>query len=320
MHNFYDALNDFNVAIAEEEEPTGQFHLARGRCYACLSILDEAMKDLSIALELDDTLNEAYIFRGKCAYLLGDNNLAFHDFQKLIISDQKNPIVHIYAGNLLMTTGAYSDAIKAFDNADTVRQTPLASFQRIRCYCALSNLEAAFEQMQMAMHQAPNEKYMVYDYKVLLQLLSCVRSFAFSKGDTGEPDESGLKEQNNIIKNCISQLSSIIQQFENLEPMSLKKEGSPMTIQIIPNVNRIKLEKKLVISKLQPHQEGIPHYTPLTELERKSVEIIKRYGYYTENIFNLEEMYLYRAIFNIYTNNYSAALTDLNKSWKQHFT
>lgn len=128
LHHFYEALNDFNVAIAEEEEPTGQFHLARGRCYACLSILDEAMKDLSIALELDDTLHEAYIFRGKCAYLLGDNNLAFHDFQKLIISDQKNPLVHIYAGNLLMTTGAYADAIKAFDNADTVQQTPLSSF------------------------------------------------------------------------------------------------------------------------------------------------------------------------------------------------
>jgi tetratricopeptide (TPR) repeat protein len=120
LHNFYDALNDFNVAIQEEEEATGQFHLARGRCYACLSILDEAMKDLTIALELDETLQEAYIFRGKCAYLLGDNNLAFHDFQKLIISDQKNPIVHIYAGNLLMTTGAYTDAVKAFDNADTV--------------------------------------------------------------------------------------------------------------------------------------------------------------------------------------------------------
>ena len=87
MHKFYDALNDFNVAIAEEEEATGQFHLARGRTYACLSILDEAMKDLTIALELDESLHEAYIFRGKCAYLLGDNNLAFHDFQKLIISD-----------------------------------------------------------------------------------------------------------------------------------------------------------------------------------------------------------------------------------------
>ena len=128
LHNFYDALCDFNVAILEEEEATAQFHLARGRCYACLSILDEALKDLSIALELDENLLEAYIFRGKCAYLLGDNNLAFHDFQKLIISDQKNPIVHIYAGNLLMTTGAYKDAIKAFDNADTVQQTALASF------------------------------------------------------------------------------------------------------------------------------------------------------------------------------------------------
>ena len=29
-------------------------------------------------------------------------------------------MVHIYAGNLLMTTGAYQDAIKSFDNADTV--------------------------------------------------------------------------------------------------------------------------------------------------------------------------------------------------------
>ena len=80
MHNFYAALSDFNVAIQEEEEATGQFHLARGRTYACLSILDEALKDLSVALELDETLLEAYILRGKCAYLLGDNNLAFHDF------------------------------------------------------------------------------------------------------------------------------------------------------------------------------------------------------------------------------------------------
>lgn len=156
-----------------------------------MSILDEALKDLSIALELDESLFEAYIFRGKCAYLLGDNNLAFHDFQKLIISDQKNPIVHIYAGNLLMTTGAYNDAIKAFDNADTVQQTALASFQRIRCYCALSDLESAFEQMQLCQHLAPNEKFAQYDYKVLLPLLSCVRSFEFSKDDNGDRDPSG---------------------------------------------------------------------------------------------------------------------------------
>jgi tetratricopeptide (TPR) repeat protein len=80
IHNFYEALNDFNIAIQEEEEPTGQFHLARGRTYACLSIIDEALKDLTAAIDFDGTLLDAYICRGKCAYLIGDNNLAFHDF------------------------------------------------------------------------------------------------------------------------------------------------------------------------------------------------------------------------------------------------
>lgn len=96
------------------------------------------MKDLSIALNLDETLQDAYIYRGKCAYLLGDNNLAFLDFQRLILSDPKNPMVHVYAGNLLMTTGAYKDAIKAFENADTVMKTSIASFQRVRCHAALN--------------------------------------------------------------------------------------------------------------------------------------------------------------------------------------
>jgi len=123
MHYFYEALSDFNSAIDAEEESTPMFYLARGRTYACLLIFTEAMRDLSIALNLDETLQQAYVFRGCCAYLLGDNNLAFLDFQRLILSDPKNPMVHVQAGKLLMTTGAYSDAIKAFDNADTVEIT-----------------------------------------------------------------------------------------------------------------------------------------------------------------------------------------------------
>jgi len=54
LHMFYEALQDFNFAIEEEEEPTASYYLARGRCYACLSILTEAMKDLSVALNIDD--------------------------------------------------------------------------------------------------------------------------------------------------------------------------------------------------------------------------------------------------------------------------
>lgn len=44
--------------------------------------------------------------------------------------EPKNPLVHIYAGNLLMTTGSYEDAAKAFTNADSVEQSALAIYQR----------------------------------------------------------------------------------------------------------------------------------------------------------------------------------------------
>jgi len=44
----------------------------------------------------------------------------------------------------------------------------------------------------------------------------------------------------------VSQISSIIEVYEKNEHLELKKEKSPMTIQIIPNVNKIKVEKRLV--------------------------------------------------------------------------
>jgi hypothetical protein len=47
---------DFNEAIQNEEESTPMYYLARGRSYACLSMLNEAMKEISIALNLDETL------------------------------------------------------------------------------------------------------------------------------------------------------------------------------------------------------------------------------------------------------------------------
>ena len=47
--------------------------------------------------------------------------------------EPKDPLVHVYAGDLLMTTGSYEDAAKAFSNADSVKKCPLAIYQRSRC-------------------------------------------------------------------------------------------------------------------------------------------------------------------------------------------
>ena len=126
---------------------------------------------------------QAYLNRGKCAYLIGDTGLAFMDFQKLIVLEpviissfiiltclQKNPMVHIYAGNLLMTTGSYEDATKAFTNADNIHKSPLALYQRSRCQVALNNMQEALKDLNKVIEMSPNDKVAIADKECLTAL------------------------------------------------------------------------------------------------------------------------------------------------------
>jgi tetratricopeptide (TPR) repeat protein len=45
-----------------EEEPTAKYYLARGRCHACLSMFQEAISDLTKAIELDEELTDVSNF------------------------------------------------------------------------------------------------------------------------------------------------------------------------------------------------------------------------------------------------------------------
>ena len=86
LHNFYEALCDIDAVIelerasSGEEEPNATDLLHKGRCHACLSMFKEAITDFTKVIELDDELFDAYFFRGKCAYLIGDTSQAFLDF------------------------------------------------------------------------------------------------------------------------------------------------------------------------------------------------------------------------------------------------
>lgn len=80
LNYFFDAIVDIEHAIEASEEALAQYYLARGRCYACLSMFNHAITDLTIAINLNKDLMDAYLNRGKCAYLIGDTGLAFMDF------------------------------------------------------------------------------------------------------------------------------------------------------------------------------------------------------------------------------------------------
>ena len=87
--------------------------------------------------------------------------------------EPKNPSVHIYAGNLLMTTGSYEDATKAFTNADNIKQSPLALYQRSRCHVALNNMTEALDDLNKVLEISSNDKVASQDRECLNALMNC---------------------------------------------------------------------------------------------------------------------------------------------------
>ncbi len=61
LHRFYEAITDFETVIEKAEETNAKYYLARGRCYACLSMFKEAITDLSIAINLNKDLLDVRI-------------------------------------------------------------------------------------------------------------------------------------------------------------------------------------------------------------------------------------------------------------------
>lgn len=149
LHNFLECIEDISTAIGKEEDHSAFYYFVRGRAYACMQMLSEAINDLTIALNLDDSIAQAYAYRGQCHYWMNNTKQAFVDFQKLIQTDTNNAQVHVQAGKLLMTTGANEDAIKAFENSEQIQVTGESLYQKARCHIALNQLKEAskiFEQ------------------------------------------------------------------------------------------------------------------------------------------------------------------------------
>jgi len=140
---FMNALKDFEKAINYCDNVVAKYYLGRARCYACLSMFKEAIQDLGVTIENNDSLIEAYILRGKCAFISGDTKQAFTDFQKVIKLKPEDPMMHIHAANILMASGAYEQAIKAYSNAYKIGKITMALFGRAKCYVALSVIPKA---------------------------------------------------------------------------------------------------------------------------------------------------------------------------------
>ena len=77
-----DALTDLDKAIDKSEDNMAKHFYVRGLIQACRKANKQALNDLTIAINLDDKLMEAYLNRAKVFLALGDRNSAYYDAQK----------------------------------------------------------------------------------------------------------------------------------------------------------------------------------------------------------------------------------------------
>lgn len=140
---YSEAIQDLEIAIDKAEDNNVYQYLCRGLCYAELGMYSEAINDFSAVMQLDENLSQAFLYRGRCAFMQDDINLAYTDFQKLLYAKPDDYIVHVQAGDLLMLTQCTEDAIKAYNNSLTKQKNKEAFIQRTKCYILLNNLELA---------------------------------------------------------------------------------------------------------------------------------------------------------------------------------
>ena len=63
---------------------------------------------------------EAYLNRAKCYLLFNEKRRAFQDLQNYISYRPLDSEIHIMAGKLLFSIGAYEDAIKAYGHCPNI--------------------------------------------------------------------------------------------------------------------------------------------------------------------------------------------------------
>lgn len=149
--------------------------------------------------------------------------------------------MHIYAGNLLMTTGSYEDATKAFTNADNIEQSPLALYQRSRCHVALNSMPEALEDLNKVIDISPNDKVAIQDRECLNALSQC----SLVGKDEGTVIEKA------VFQKAAQSLTKLISQEKNEAVMKLVHESSIAHhhSQIIPSADRTKMDKIRAIKR-----------------------------------------------------------------------
>ena len=192
IENPADAHAEIEKAIDKADENYPKYFYLRGLIYASLQSFDNALSDLSIAINLDKNFAEAYLERGKCYFAIGDLKMAFMDIQKYITERPNDPNIHLLAGNLLYNTGAIEDAAKAYSNSEDIANDETLLLLRAKCFVILKELNAALADLNRLEEITAEKESVRADRTCLMTLKNA--SAAFPEGDLAKYDKEKLSQ------------------------------------------------------------------------------------------------------------------------------
>jgi hypothetical protein len=136
----------------------------------------------------------------------------------------------------------------------------------------------------------------------------------------GKAGGEGNKGVDETFKEVAFHLTKSVAKFNNAT------QDSRMQQQIIPNVTRIKIEKLRALRRYQAKHQLMMHNRaqkkkssinllvfnldddPVDQQMKDSASKICPWSYYMENLFSLDDIYLYRAVLKFYSEDYKGAI------------
>jgi len=167
------AHQNIEKAIEKADENYAKYYHLRGAIFACTQSYYNAVSDLSIAINLDKDFQPAYLERAKCYFTIGDLKQAFMDIQDYITVKSDDSNIHLWAGNLLFCTGAYEDAVKAYSNSETIKDSENLLALRVKCNIVLKELNLALTDLDRLLElKTANNIFYYVDRECLVALKS----------------------------------------------------------------------------------------------------------------------------------------------------
>lgn len=152
LSNFKDSYEDINSAMDHADKDVPVYFYVRALIFLTLRRFESAMNDLNVGLTLKDCgrlLPEMHLTLAKCHACLGDKGDALLCLQRYANSTSLTRTAHEFAGNLLLSIGAFKDAARAFSYLPDLRAKPHLLERRIYCNLAVKELSLVIKDLKV---------------------------------------------------------------------------------------------------------------------------------------------------------------------------